>query len=528
MLIEADQYDNEELTTRLCIVGAGAAGITIARQLDALGTETVLLESGRFEPDPETQDLYRAEGSSGDFFPGEHITEVAQTHGLGEGDDYVKISRVRCFGGSVNFWGGYCRPLDALDFEPRDWVPNSGWPISKTDLEPYYHRACEGLMISPFGDDLANEPQLRQPVPLPESLETHLYHFSAASRFGELHRQAILESSSVKLVLGANCTELVLDDAGRRLRAVRVRTLGGRTFEVRAEVFVLAAGGIENPRLMLASDSVRSGGVGNEHDLVGRYFMEHPHVHVGEYLLWANPLDLTLYAPMFNPGLGHATAGVLCTTAEFQRQRQTLNFSAELNLVPETPARLMASFESRRHPVSQSLLRAAHELDLTLGEVERPIHDRAAVAHGAIFVRAEQIPDPENRVSLGTEKDALGLPRVRLDWRMRDLDFESIYDSALELGRQLSRAAFGRVRLAIDRQWRGHVEFGAHHMGTTRMSDDPRHGVVDADCRVHSVENLYVAGSSVFPTVGWANPTLTIVALAHRLADHLSTKILGD
>jgi choline dehydrogenase-like flavoprotein len=524
MLVDARKIEQSTVSTHLCIIGAGAAGITIARQFNHSPVDVLLLESGGFEPDLATQDLYRGR-AFGHFRSGEHIIGTAFPGGLTDRMDYPQASRSRYFGGSLNVWGGYCRPLDAIDFEAREWVPNSGWPISAASLAAFYSRAAAELHIAAFQEqELEREPEPRRELALPgspPSFATKMFYFSPATPFGSWRRNELVRSPNIRIVLGGNCTELLVDETGRRLREIQVRCLDGRSFLVRAAVFILAAGGIETPRLLLASNRGCPRGVGNDRDLVGRYFMEHPHLPVGEYLLWADPLDLTLYTQLHNPVLGHATSGVLCSSADFQRERQTLNYSVELVLVPGTVAAMAAARAARTDAFSQSYIRAAHEFDAAFPQ---PGRDRVARAHGQLFARTEQAPDPESRVKLGTERDALGVPRIELHWRMGALDHRSIYESTLELGRVLCRCHRGRVRLRLQREQAEEVEFGAHHIGTTRMSDDPGRGVVDADCRVHGIDNLYVAGSSVFPTAGWANPTLTILALALRLADRLKAR----
>jgi choline dehydrogenase-like flavoprotein len=153
-----------------------------------------------------------------------------------------------------------------------------------------------------------------------------------------------------------------------------------------------------------------------------------------------------------------------------------------------------------------------------------------------VVARAEQAPNPASRVMLSEERDAFGLPRIALDWQLLDVDKRSLKVTMEALDRELRRLSLGRVEPSAwldepETPWvadplvSNHPVGGYHHMGTTRMATSPRRGVVDADCRVHGLGNLYVAGSSVFPTGGWANPTLTILALALRLGDHLGRKL---
>jgi len=468
----------------VCVIGAGAAGITLARGLADRSRRVVLLESGGFEPDSATQALYR-----GRVF----------------GRSYFRLdeSRSRQFGGSTNCWQGLCRPLAPIDFEERSWVPHSGWPFGAEELHPYYDRAQQALGIGPFEYDGAEWATAELPV-LPfagDDIQTRVFQVNPA-RFLELHREELVRAGGVDLYLFANVVDIETDPDARRVERVQVACLDGNRFSVTARHFVLATGGIENARVLLASRGARPAGLGNDHDLVGRFFMEHPHVVAGAFLPSSAALPLGFYRAHVRRGVN--VAGYLAPSEGLQRRESLLGFGSFL--AQEAP---LPEFEV-------ALGRIVNEMDAP----KQPAPDRAAFFMNEL----EQAPNPNSRVRLIEQKDALGMPRVQLEWRLSALDKLSIHRAHEVLGRELGRAGLGRLQMMFSDEghdWPPGLMGGRHHMGTTRMHVDPRRGVVDADCRVHGVANLYVAGSSVFPTVGAANPTLTLVALALRLADRL-------
>ena len=485
MLYDAREVPSGTLVEReVCVIGAGAAGIALGLELAGAPFRVVLLESGGFEAEAETQDLYRGSIYGRAYHP---LHEV----------------RSRRFGGSTSCWTGICRPLEPIDFEARDWVPHSGWPFGFEVLRPFYARAQRVLLLEDYVYDGSSWATQERPLlPLePGSFETRNFQV-APTRFGEVHRGAVTSAGNLDTFLHANAVELRPDATGSRIESLRVATLAGARFDVRARVFVLATGGIENARLLLASNQVQPQGVGNANDLVGRFFMEHPQLASAAFLPARADLPLDLYHP--HPRGRVENWAVLMPTEELQRRERSLDFWAVLASEGALPG-----FE-------RSLASAIHALEGAPGEP----------AARAIFLLAsgEQAPNPHSRVRLGDERDALGMPRVQLEWRLSALDKHSMLRSHEVLGRELARAGLGRLQVLVgagDAEWPDDLSGGRHHMGTTRMHDDPRQGVVDATCRVHGMQNLYVAGSSVFPTSGAANPTLTIVALALRLADHL-------
>jgi choline dehydrogenase-like flavoprotein len=345
-------------------------------------------------------------------------------------------------------------------------------------------------------------------------------------------------------VLHANCTAIRLAADGRRVERLELRTLPegtgeGRTAQVRARAVVLACGGIENARLLLASDDVRPAGVGNDRDMVGRCFMEHPELWKPAVGVLAGDLQ---WALAFRSGETSPYNIMHLRPSDAMQAREGI-LNTSLHVTTRLRSDPGAGYEALgrvRHGGWWERARALGSALIDPGDVLDGVYSRFAdrqyvprqvgPTEVMIRVRSEQSPDPDSRVMLGAERDALGMRRVRLDWRMNALDKRTVRVALETFARELGRLRRGRLRIeewvgADATSWPEALEWGYHHMGTTRMSADPREGVVDADCAVHGVAGLYVAGSSVFPTGGYVNPTLTIVALALRLADHLRAKL---
>ena len=482
----------------VCIVGAGAAGISLALELDRRGISVCLLESGGHVLEAAAQDLYWGEAPRGDL--------IAEP-------DYLWHSRLRFLGGTTNHWAGYCSPLDPIDFETRSWVPNSGWPFGRETLEPWYQRAATWLEIPPWNSDF-RDPHVPS-APLGASgLQTALYSLSPPTRFGARYRSDLQASRRILLLLHSNAVAVSTDDSGVRAQGVEVSDLGGTRYRVRAGTTVLAAGALENARLLLLSNRVHASGLGNQHDQVGRYFMDHFYGSgIAKVGLLRPSTDLSLYAkPAQNLGLGVMVLGVLRLSDELQRKHQLLN--VQFRPVPEA---------MDPDPFQEDLMDLSEEWDRAAGSSK-------GGARGAAFIEVgtEIAPSPDNRVTLARERDALGLPRLSLRAATSPFDREALVRAVGTLAEALGAGLAARVRVVLDesRPFASLIA-GSHHIGTTRMHEDPRRGVVDADARVHGVSNLYVAGSSVFSTSGRSNPTFTLVALALRLADHLAGRGRG-
>jgi choline dehydrogenase-like flavoprotein len=320
------------------------------------------------------------------------------------------------------------------------------------------------------------------------------------------------------------------NDAVTTVDALRIRSFDGKEYRARAKAYVLACCSIQNARLLLASNGKASPGLGNAHDLVGRYFMEHLEMPSAELVLAKPAAPMKMYA--WESGVTKAR-GEIALDPKLQREHRMLNGTASLE-----PGSLGEPVKTTFQLLSPEILAAMEKWEKG-GRVGPPpfANDTVARPTGAaaprvyhLMTRQEQSPNPDSRVTLSAEKDALGMPRAKLDWRLSEIDKRSIRTFYQLLGREVGRTGIGRIQirdwlLSDDKTWPSFVSGGWHHMGTTRMHIDPGQGVVDPNCKVHGLANLYIGGAAVYPTAGAANPTLTLVALSLRLADHLKTRL---
>ncbi len=502
----------------LCIIGAGAAGITLALALEATQAKILLLESGGLVPEPGPQDLTKGELAGQRYVP-------------------LESSRLRCLGGSTMHWGGWCRPLEPADFETRDWVPHSGWPINHTHIDPYYARAQEICQLGEFDYDPAGwELPQGSVLNLPaDRIRSRLIQFSPPTRFGLRYREALEKSKAITTCLHSTVTQIATPENGRTVAALRVATLPGHGFSVVANRYVVAAGGIDNPRLLLASSETVKHGLGNDHDLVGRFFADHIQLDTAAVFPQDPHLNMELYQPTSRelPRRSKRAAGraanvmaYLTLDPRVQRERRTVNYSAK---VIETT---WSSYFTGENTANETERQGWEGFTHSLRSLWRNIDDEAQAefrpgGHSAkmykVVTTQEQAPNPNSRVRLSQQRDAVGMPRPILEWRLSELDRHSVQVALDELIRGFGTSGIAKLHTPLDLSagFPDEVPISWHHYGTTRMSNDPTTGVVNADGRVHGIENLYIAGSSIFPTCGAGNPTLNIVALTLRLADHL-------
>lgn len=507
-----------ELATDLCIVGAGAAGITLGLALAGQGFRVLLLESGGFDPDVESQALAAGEIAGIGYVP-------------------LQTARIRCFGGSTGHWQGWCRPFEALDFAQRPWVPHSGWPITLADVQPHYPRAQEICELADFQYSVEDwDLQAAPPLPLAgNDVRTRILQFSTPTRFGVRHRTAILAAPNITLCLYANVVRMDPAANGARIDRLQVATLTGNRFTVRARTYVLAAGGIDNPRLMLASNHVLDTGIGNAHDQVGRYFADHIQLDTAGIFPLREDVSFQLYMEdrktrrhLRNSDATAAIMGYMTLSEEVQRSQRTLNYSCKILDTYLSDYYLHSrSQELTKASAMDQLLDKLRTIMSSITDAVTIAGKRAAGRKQTFYklvTTQEQAPNPLSRVTLSQNKDALGVPQARLQWLLTELDWHTIKVAVQRLVQGFGVPGIARLQVPLDldeMQWPSNLGCSWHHCGTTRMHADPRQGVVDADCRVHGMQNLFVAGSSVFTTNGHGNPTLTIVALSLRLADRL-------
>jgi choline dehydrogenase-like flavoprotein len=550
VIVDANQVPNGScLRADVCVVGGGAAGISLALSLSGRGLSVILLESGRMAQDAATQALYAG--------------EVADARLHSPADTY----RQRRLGGSTAIWGGRSMPFDPIDFETRAHVPHSGWPISYDDLLPFYPQANALAEAGRFVYDMdealgGTAPPMIRGFASDVVRTNGIERFSCPTNFGQRYERRLRVAPDIQVLLGANCAAIGLEPDGRSVRDVTVATLAGRRFRVAARTTVVATGGLETARLLLASRDVAPQGIGNEHDVVGRYYQCHIAGNVGTLVFEGRPQDV-------RHGYEISPEGIYCrrrfaVAASEQRRRGLANCVARLHFSRITDPRhrngvLSGLFLARKFISYEYGKRLNDGTDLTAALYARhlmnvmmdPVDTAAFLAHWAtrrtlaqrkfpsvilrnktnrfsLEMHGEQIPRADSRVTLAGKTDALGVPQLRIDWKYSPEDIESVRGTLDVIAQELQRSGAGRLEYDADTLEEDLMRFGAyggHHIGTARMGTDPRTSVVDRDCRVHSVHNLYVAGSAAFPTSSQANPTLTLIALSLRVGEHLSQRL---
>jgi len=501
----------------VCVIGAGAAGITLARTLDAAVGSVLLVESGGIHSTVDSQSLYSDPQSGLPYLP-------------------LAACRLRYFGGTTNHWAGYCRLNQPADFAGREDLGTYAWPVGEEELAPYVLAAHRDLGLGPaLAFDAAT---VMRAMGLPArdlldrqsaELRTPVSRIVPNCRFGSRFGAELGRRPALRTLLNANVVHLQLDASGRHLASARVKTTTGRTLTVRARRFVLCCHAIENARLLLASNDIAPDGIGNSSGHVGRYFQEHPAV-VSGVLIPSRELPLVYDAAAmlargldFNVGL----------TAARSRHEHVLQYFCRF-----WPVRSSDEVRYALGRIADGFWRPADlRLLASMGVVARNVPEAARLAFERVRLaaplklayqlehRIEQAPNAESRVTLSDERDSLGSRRASLAWNLNEIDYRTFAVGQSVVIRELSALGLGRfnapplTRELVDRT----VEGRNHHIGTTRMSAQPADGVVDRDCRVHGVDNLYVGGSGIFPSSGDGSPTLLLTAFALRLASHLNS-----
>jgi len=526
--------------TDLLIIGAGPAGITIAQKFAGTSIRVTLLESGGDGYNYDAQDLNRG--------------AITGIHA-----EPLDASRLRLFGGTSNHWAGWCRPFEREDFEVREDWPESGWPISLDDLKPFYDKATKICQLASKNfDDLdfwQSQPggsHLNKLNTNNTRLLSAIFQISPPTRFGETYRKDLEQAKNITVLLNATALELLksndssINSSIKKISGALVSTLDNKQFTVNARATVTAVGGVETSRLLLLSNKVHPQGAGNEYDLVGRYFMDHPWLPSISNLRfqqagtnWPLYFDKTKVA-------NTRVFGTLTPAPELKKSKKIGGFRLWLQ-----PTRTSTAGLDSARTIIRSLKQGQLADDLgdhianlyadadiitdaaykTLFQVrDSPFAHKSIPSDpylGAfIDLNIEQRPNSESRLTLDSPLDAFGQRQIKLDWRLHDTDWHTAKTALNTVAQEFGRINAGRVHIPSEFEsnepnWPPLITSSNHHMGGARMALDPKQGVVNSDCRVHSIENLYVAGSAVFPTSGYANPTLTIVALSLKLADHL-------
>lgn len=519
MILNANTIaDDTVLETDLCIIGAGAAGITIAHALKDEGVSITVLESGEDQFDTRAQDLTKGTIEGGiSYWPLENV-------------------RLRMLGGATNHWEGSCNDFDDIDFADRPWVKYGGWPLNKDAIRPFYPKAQEYVQTGPYDYDFKSWcRRLDRPIPnwLKDGLEGEITQHSPPTRFGEVYGPALNAASNVRVILGATALSLETNTAHATAQRVTIGRYGKKNLKLRARRFVVALGGIENARFLLLNK------LGNSSGMVGRFFMDHPYFRL---MLLVPSQKFTRFLDQWKDTTYQGANLSACVKFAPDVLMRGQFQNARINFEPTDRYAASPAIESF-HQLVGGNVRATDELMYHIGNLlldvdmlteatsrqkfdKQIFPERASQFVGlTIGCMTEQLPNPDSRITLSEKKDAFGQPETNVSFNLMEADKITMGRLIDAISRSFGRVGIGRVRTFEPSRFAPwpprQISYGPHHMGTTRMSTSPKSGVVDANLRLHDISNVYVAGSSVFPTGSHVPPTLTIVAFALRLAEHL-------
>jgi choline dehydrogenase-like flavoprotein len=527
MLIDATKLtDGAVVEADLCIVGGGLAGLAFASAFLDTDTTVILLESGPIGPDVEADDLSEGASTAHPYFP------------LSEGAP-------RRLGGAADTWGAWCRPLEPIDFEPRDW-PWSGWPVSAGEMAPYFERARAYLEMSDRGFTgeawAEGLPPLYRHIQEETGLSVGVWQESPLAPISEQVTDRLTDAGNLSVYLGATGLNIQVGADDASVIGIEAGAMNGKRFTVVATQYVLAGGTFGTTRLLLASRDRMKGGVGNQHGMVGRFFAEHPHIVAGRIALSKPAATGRPGFPAIDRGLGGLTARIemerpkagiragICLDEDLRRRKNLLNVIAHLRPPSVEPPRVaLEFFRELRHKNLEKVVRGIPGLLRHIPAILKVVYGRLLKRPRELelYVQTETLPNPDSRVVLSDEKDSFGMPRAELQWRIGVLDKELVATTVRLMGSELEAMGLGHLELEPwltdpGEFWSSEPFGGLHLMGTTRMSVSPEEGVVDPDGRVHGIGNLSIVGPSVFPTYGAANPGMTIVATTLRTAERVA------
>jgi choline dehydrogenase-like flavoprotein len=551
----------QRLESEVAVVGAGPAGIIVALELVRAGHQVLLIESGGERFDPERQ-------------------ELGETVGTDPRHDAMSLTTRRQIGGASNLWGGRCVPFDPIDFEPRGLAGEARWPLGCDDVAPYMERAAEWCRCGEPVFNAGEVPELAGRALVPgwqdgDVRASDLERWSLPTRFGSVYREALQRTPGLRLATDLTCTEVVpaeggSEHGGRRVDHLVACHADGSRVEVRAERYVLAAGGLESARLLFASRRRDPDGLGNHSGHLGRWYMAHVEVRVGR-VRFSTPPEQTIYSHerdregvyvrrrfsfdpevqrteglpnsvlwLVNEEVGNADhgSGVLSFVYLMLASPLGGRFVAEgirqHHLQTLEPPRLRDHFRNvfRDLPGTVAFaFRFAYERFLRRGRKVPGFFVRSPANTYPLCYHGEHLPHRESRVEPTDELDALGMPRLRTHLHFSDLDVAAVRRAHELLDRSLREQGLGRVEFLYDdveAAVREQLFGGYHQSGTTRMAADPADGVLDANLAVHGFDDLFVASSAAFPTSSQANSTLMLTAFAVRLAEHLAADLKAE
>lgn len=494
---------------QVAVIGSGPAGLTLARALSSQGLDVIIISSGNSGYDRRNQELY----------DGKIIDNIQSIP--------LSASRLRMFGGTSNHWTGHCGPFDDIDFYARDFLPNSGWPISSSELQKYYKEAQKILELGKYDYNelvFENSPIFKNLGPFKKSILKQ-----NPFRFGPEWRDFFKKSKRVYVLENANLTKLVTNSNGTRISELIVKNLDGQSCKIICKQIVLACGGVENARILLNSN------LSERLPCIGRFYAFHPRV-IGAELHLAKPISKN------NNFQWHQI--------DESTKKQFIRYSSEYQLSQKQPnyaMNLMNSYR-KKSPEFQAALRLRNRLqgNSDKGDISDDLltvisnfgglisEYKAHRSFGEIdtlnlMTYVDPIPNYSNKIMLNNDKDELGMKKCTVFWKPSEDDIDYTYEFNVKFAEMVGLNGIGRVKInPMLRDQSTYIKLvqnssgGGHQMGTTRISDSNDSGVVNHNLKVHGIDNLFCAGSSVFPTYSWVNPTMTIVALSIRLANHLS------
>ncbi|HCD05806.1 MULTISPECIES: GMC family oxidoreductase [unclassified Methylophaga] len=482
MIINFNEYSNaSERSYDFCICGAGAAGITLALELANKGYIIALFEGGDKEYSQQSQDIYAG--------------EVTDTNPY-----WLDLFRLRFLGGTTNHWAGRCRPFVKFDFEDKIINGLPGWPISFDEINQFLPKAIEVL-------ELEKDNTFKPAEGTKINSENFIPDIYASSnvKFRDKFLNELNKHSNIDLFVNANLVDIRLKNDFKTVDSITIQNYRNHQQGFSARKFIIAMGAIENARILLNSNSQIAEGIGNQTRMVGKCFMEHFNIRLGEFVSnkaeWGEIEAMQFmtspnFAKEMNTGLSNITFG---TVSQIKTYGRTAELKALFNKL------------SCKFGLSESL---------------QFLYRHDCIGEGIISTLFEQFPNKKSQLSLIDEKDNLGLNRLKLNWELSEADEHSIRTTAIAIAEDFANSNLGRVKLnsfITNHDEKIEISHHSHQMGTTRMSSSKQYGVVDENCRVHDTENLYVAGSSVFATGGGGNPTMPLLQLTYRLADHLTS-----
>lgn len=520
-----DDFEKIEIAgdfqTDICIVGSGVAGLTLASEFLDSGLKVLILEGGGKKDESKSQQIYRSKV-------------------VGIEHDGIHNGRFRVFGGSSTRWGGQLMTYRKEDFEKKPYIPDSGWPLKYQDIEPYYPRAESVMKVNSYSyeDEFWNQMSV-QPLPLDKKRFT--YRFSKWADFKNRNLAKSIgiscrQSNNISVLLHANAIEVCLQEKKDHVSHIKIKSFSGKEATVKAKIFIICMGTIETARLLLASKSTSQNGVGNDHDLVGRYFQD----HISYRAARLNPKSSKLFSETFNPFYRTATMHS-CKVDLSAKMQDTLKCSHVMGHIDNQYSeesgfyelrRILRALQSKKNPLPSPMgawriLRYTDDIfRLIVGA--RLLGRRVSSKDSTFYLQleAEQVPSKDSRVTLDDKCDALGMPCTILDWKLSGIEKRSMR-KYVELFKEewdrldMGESSWDEKLFKNDDTWLSGCTDTFHQTGTTRMSENPEQGVVDSTLKVHGIKNLYIASCSVFPTGGTANPTLTMMALCMRMADQI-------